>query len=346
MSLLGRLRSRRGRSRRLPSDWTRVEVAVAALLFTVAGGTGGYVAFGFGVHDALYQTVITVTTVGFQEVRPLNRDERTFTMVLAVAGTATTLYTFGAVLETVLEGRLRDLYGRRRMQRRISELSDHVIVCGWGRVGRALAKVVTGSGQALVVIDMDPERLAGVSGLSVQGDATEDAVLQAAGVERARALVAALDNDAANLLVTLSARALRPSLFIAARARLESNEEKLRRAGADRVVNPQAIGGSRLAAYVLQPNVAEFLDVVMHDGSLEFRLEEVTVGEASSVVGATLAEAELQQQTGALVLAVRQGDGSFTTNPSLAMRLAPGQVLIAIGTAAQLSLLDRTCTGG
>lgn len=331
-----------------PSKWSRVQLAVAALFITVAGGTGGYLAFGFGLHDAVYQTVITVTTVGFQEVQPLNRDQRTFTMVLAVAGTATTLYTFGAVLETVLEGRLRDLYGRRRMQRKIDALSGHVIVCGWGRVGRALAKMVAGSGTTLVVVDLDPERLAtvgeiGPEGLSVQGDATEDAVLQQAGVERARALVAALDNDAANLLVTLSARALHPQLFIAARARLESNEEKLRRAGADRVVNPQAIGGSRLAAFVLHPNVAEFLDVVMHDGSLEFRLGEVTVAPDARAAGHPLSAIQLESQRGALVLAVRNPDGSFVTNPPLDLVLAPGQVLIAIGTAAQLGALEALC---
>lgn len=333
-----------------PSDWSRVQLAVAALVVTVAGGTGGYLAFGFGFHDAIYQTVITVTTVGFQEVQPLNRDQRTFTMVLAVAGTATTLYTFGAVLETVLEGRLRDLYGRRRMQRKIDELSGHVIVCGWGRVGRALAKVVAGSGASLVVVDLDPERLGtmgelSLEGLSVQGDATEDVVLQRAGVERARALVAALDNDAANLLVTLSARALNPRLFIAARARLESNEEKLRRAGADRVVNPQAIGGSRLAAFVLQPNVAEFLDVVMHDGSLEFRLGEVTVAPDARASGHPLSAIQRESQRGALVLAVRNPDSTFVTNPPQDLVLSPGQVLIAIGTASQLGALGELCQG-
>ncbi|MFN0026153.1 MAG: potassium channel family protein [Acidimicrobiales bacterium] len=330
------------------SDWSGVRLAIAALVVTISGGTAGYLAFGFGLHDAVYQTVITVTTVGFQEVQPLNRDQRTFTMVLAVAGTATTLYTFGAVLETVLEGRLRDLYGRRRMQRRIDELSDHVIVCGWGRVGRALAKMVAGSGTSLVVIDIDPERLGTASGIGpggfvVLGDATEDSVLQQAGVERARALVGALDNDAANLLVTLSARALNPQLFIAARARLESNEEKLRRAGADRVVNPQAIGGSRLAAFVLQPNVAEFLDVVMHDGSLEFRLGEVTVAANAPAAGQPLSSIQRETQRGALVLAVRNPDSTFVTNPPHDLVLAPGQVLIAIGTASQLGALGELC---
>ncbi len=325
-----------------------MQLAVAALVVTVAGGTGGYLAFGFGLHDAVYQTVITVTTVGFQEVQPLDRDQRTFTMILAVAGTATTLYTFGAVFETVLEGRLRDLYGRRRMQRKIDGLSGHVIVCGWGRVGRALAKMVAGSGATLVVVDLDPERLEtvgelGVAPLCVQGDATEDVVLQQAGVERARALVAALDNDAANLLVTLSARALNPQLFIAARARLESNEEKLRRAGADRVVNPQAIGGSRLAAFVLQPNVAEFLDVVMHDGSLEFRLGEVTVAADAKVAGHPLSAIQQESQRGALVLAVRNPEGSFVTNPPHDVLVLPGQVLIAIGTASQLGALAELC---
>jgi voltage-gated potassium channel len=322
----------------------RARVAVGALAVVIASGTLGYVLFGFGLLDALYQTVTTVTTVGFQEVRPLGPGERLFTMGLIVFGVGTVLYALSAVIEGLLEGHLRDQYGRRRMERTIEGMSGHVIVCGWGRVGRAMAGFVSGAETPVVVIDRDPERLEGIGLPTVVGDATEDAVLRRAGIERARALVAALDTDAGNLFVTVSARALQPSLFVVARARLEGTEEKLRRAGADRVVNPQRIGGARMAAFVLQPNVAEFLDVVMHDGRLEFRLEEVKVTASSPVAGASLRDAHVRDETGALVLALRHPDGRFTTNPEPDQRIAAGDVLIAVGTAAQLGALERYVT--
>ncbi len=322
------------------SDWRRVRIAVTALTAVVLVGWIGYMALGIGALDALYQTVTTVTTVGFREVVEFGTAEKWFTIVLVIVGTGTALYTFGTVLEAVLEGRLKDLYGRRRMERNIANMSGHVIVCGWGRVGRSLTQIVAGSGLQVVVVDQDAERVAGIVYPSVLGDATDDATLQRAGIERARALVSALDTDASNLFVTLSARAINADLFIVSRARGDGNDDKLLRAGADRVVNPQAIGGARMAAFVLQPNVAEFLDVVMHDGSLEFRLEEVTVPAGSGLVGQSVREAHVRDRTGALVLALRHADGSFTTNPDPETVLAAGQVLIAVGTAEQLCALE------
>ena len=326
------------------TEWRRVRLAAVALAGVIVFGSLGYLALGFGFLDAVYQTVTTITTVGFSEAKPFGAGEKVFTIVLVVVGTGIALYTFGTILEAVLEGRLKDLYGRRRMERTIANLSGHVIVCGWGRVGRALAQIVAGSGQAVVVVDRDADRLAASAHPYVLGDATDDDTLRRAGIDRARALVPALDSDAANLFVTVSARALRPDLFIVARARGEGNDEKLLRAGADRVVNPQAIGGARMAAFVLQPNVAEFLDVVMHDGSMEFRLEELTLADGSSLAGLALRDARISERTGALVLALRNPNGSFVTNPDPGTTLAPSQVLIAMGTADQLSQLERLTT--
>lgn len=326
------------------SEWRRVRIAVTALTVVVLIGWVGYRILGISSLDALYQTVTTITTVGFREVVPFGTSEKIFTIVLVIVGTGTALYTFGTVLEAVLEGRLRDLYGRRRMERTITNLSGHVIICGWGRVGRSLAQIVAGQGQKVVVVDRDEERLEGSAHPFVIGDATDDDVLRRAGIERCRALVPALDTDAANLFVTVSARAMRPDLFIVTRARGDGNDEKLLRAGADRVVNPQAIGGARMAAFVLQPNVAEFLDVVMHDGSMEFRLEEVAVPASSPLIGQSLRDTHLRDRTGALVLALRQ-DGHFRTNPSPESVLREGQVLIAIGTADQLAALEQLIKG-
>ena len=319
---------------------SRLPLALSLLLAVFVVGTVGYVALGFSVLDAAYQTVTTVATVGFREVRPLDDTGKVFTIGLILVGVGTALYTFSVVLETLIEGDLIELFGRRRMQRRIDAMNGHVIVCGWGRVGRAIVEQLTADGVELVIVDYDPARLEDLDLPWVLGDATEDRILERAGLPRARALVAALESDAGNLFVTVSARALRSDLFIVARARVEATEEKLRRAGADRVVNPQSIGGARIAAFLLQPHVTEFLDVVMHDRDLEFRLEEVLVPDGAPIAGRSIRDAHLRDRTGALVLAVRERDGSFTTNPSPDTVIREGQILIVIGTSSQLEALS------
>jgi voltage-gated potassium channel len=326
-------------------DSRRPALALAALLAVIVGGTVGYVLLGFSVLDAAYQTVTTVTTVGFREVEPLSTTGKIFTIFLIVFGVGTALYALVLVIETLLERELPAVFGRRRMERRITGMRNHVVVCGWGRVGKAIARDVAGSGADIVVIDSDPNRFDEMRYPAVLGDATDDAVLERAGVLRARAVVAALSTDAGNLFVTISARALRPDLFIVARVRTEENEDKLLRAGADRVVNPQSIGGARMAAFVVQPHVTEFLDVVMHDRGIEFRLEEIAVPERSPITGSSIRDAQVRDRTGALVLALRDRDGRFTTNPSPSTVIQAGQVIIAIGTPNDLGALERLIAG-
>lgn len=230
------------------------------------------------------------------------------------------------------------------MERQIQGMRGHVIVCGWGRVGRAIARYVARAGEQVVVIDRDPGRLAELPYPTVQGDVTDDAVLLQAGIEHARVLVAALETDADNLYVVLSGRTLRPDLVIIARARTESSEPKLERAGADHVVNPQRLGGNRMAAFALQPHVVDYLDVVMHDGSMEIRLDEVAVIPGSQLAGQTISSARIHDTTGALVLALRYPDGTFLTNPPATASIEPGQVLIAVGTDEQVAALQRMAT--
>ncbi|MEL7209905.1 MAG: potassium channel protein, partial [Actinomycetota bacterium] len=291
--------------------WRRVQLGVGLLAVVTAIGTIGYSILGLGVLDALYQTVTTISTVGFREVGEPTESFKRFTIVLVIGGVGAALYTLSMLFETLVEGRLTDRFGRRRMQRRIDETSGHVIVCGWGRVGRSIAGFITGAGQEVVIVDVDPERVDTLEHPSVVGDATVDETLRQAGIDRASTLVAALHTDASNIFVTLSARALKPDLFIVARARVEGAEPKLLQAGANRVVNPQLIGGARMGALATQPHVAEFLDVVMHDGSLEFRLAEVPVAAGSELDGPTLRDAHIRDRTGGLVLAIRDGDGDF-----------------------------------
>jgi len=302
---------------------------------------------GFGFLDALYQTVTTITTVGFREVEPLEGAGQIFTMLLILAGVGTALYTLTMLIETVVEGHIGAAMDRRRIDRRIASLHGHVIVCGWGRVGQAAARELESAKKQLVVVDSDPERVATSQGaLYVAGDASDEDVLRHAGIERAAALVSAVSTDAANLFITLSARSLRPDLFIVARAREESTVDKLLRAGADRVVNPQEIGGARIAAFVSRPRVTEFLDVVMHTGATELLLEEVKLPPDSGLVGVSLGEARVRDHTGALVLAVHDERDGLISSPTASAVIKPGQTLIAIGTPAQLERLAALAQGG
>lgn len=319
--------------------------ALALVTVALAGTLGYWLLFDFGLLDAAYQTITTITTVGFREVEPLSSAGKVFTIFVILFGAGTALYTFGATFEMLLEGDLSRSRRRRRMDHEIDRLSDHVIVCGWGRVGKAIAANATKNGMPIVIVDSAAERLRDTDVPHIVGDATDDAVLLQAGLERARALIAAIDTDADNLYVTLSGRSLRPDLFIIARARDESSDAKLRRAGADRVVNPQAIGGARMAAFAAQPHVAEFLDVMMHQGDVEFRLEEVVIEESSPLAGVALDSASIRDRTGALILALRNGDGVFARNPPAGTRLQRGHVLIAMGTPGELAALSALAKG-
>lgn len=306
-------------------------------------GTIGYRLFGLSWVDAAYQTLTTITTVGFRELGEFGTAEKVFTMAVIVTGVSTALYTLTLFMQMVVEGQLLEFVGRRRMDRKIADMRGHVIVCGWGRVGKAVAHDLSRNGRKVVVVDQNPERLVDVGYPTIVGDATADATMRAAGVEHASALVAALQGDAENLFVTLSSRALNPGLFIVARARAEESIDKLSRAGADRVVNPQELGAARMASFVVQPNVAEFVDVVMHERSMDFRMQEVEITAGSRLAGVTLRDANLRRDAGVLVLAVRGDDGSFTTNPDPDLVIHVGNVIIAVGTDDALALLEKVC---
>jgi voltage-gated potassium channel len=249
-------------------------------------------------------------------VHKFSAGQQVFTIVLILTGVGTVAYTFSMLVETLVEGYLADEFGRRRMRRQINGMRDHVVVCGWGRVGRAT-----------------------VAGPSVCGDATDEEVLRAAGIERARVLITALNGDAENLYVALTGRSMRNDLFIVSRTASDAAVPKLLQAGADRVVNPQDLGGARMAALAVQPHVAEFLDVVMHDGSLEFRLQEIDVPAASPLAGQTLRSARVHARTGVLVLAVRHPGQDFRTNPPPEEQISGGDVMVVIGNTGQVASL-------
>ena len=324
----------------------RISIAVLALAMVIVAGTAGYVVLGFGLLDALYQTVTTVATVGYREVRPLGPVGQVFTMVLILLGVGTVLYNLGVLVEAVTEGHLREYLWRRHMDRDIAQLRDHVIVCGHGRVGRSATRQLLDTGQQVVVVDSDPSRLEGLTTAHVLGDAASDDTLREAGIEHARALVCALGTDAETMYATLSARALRPDLVIISRARTLDSKEKLVLAGATRAVNPQLIGGRRMASFALNADVAEFLDEVMHEDDLDFRIEQVRLGDHSPLVDHTVGEVDVPGLSGCQLLAVRRPrKGAFLPTPAPDTRLDPGATLIVFGTPEQVNTLRASASG-
>jgi voltage-gated potassium channel len=319
----------------------RAAQGMASVVAVLVLGSVGYSLLGLDPLDAVYQTVITVFAVGFTEYGEVDDTYQVFTIGVVLVGTGTVLFTLTMVIDAMVEGRLSDEVRRRRMQQRIDHLTGHTVVCGMGQVGASLVVELRGSGRTVVAVDRDAAALRRVSGSMVEGDATDDAVLARCGVARAGTLVVAMDHDADNLYVTLSARQMNEALFIVARANQASAEAKLLQAGADRVVNPHRIGGARMAALVTQPHVAEFLDVIMHDRELEVRLAEAVLTDKSPFCGRTLADCAIRDVSGATVVAVRRSDGSFDTNPGAASFLNLHDVIIALGTAEQLEHLRK-----
>lgn len=321
--------------------WQRVAIGLLAVTIVVLVGWIGYRAMGMPWLDSIYQTVITITTVGYTELGLTEANAtqyRVFTMFIAVFGTASVLYTLGVLVDTLIEGSLNDELRRRRMLKSIDDLHDHVIICGWGRVGNAVATFVRRSGGEVVIIDREPQ--AEESDFAVVlGEATDDDILRAAGIDRAKTIIAALDHDADNLFVCLSARALRPDLFIVARTNDQKNEAKFAQAGADRVINPHEIGGSRMAALALQPHVAEFLDEVLHDEGHDVAVNEVVVPIGSPMAGRALMDLRAEDGRRSLIIAIRQDDGRYHTNPAPQTTLHGGDVIIALGSADELARL-------
>jgi voltage-gated potassium channel len=334
----------RRRRRRLVQEerdpWRRFRGGLLVLATVLIVGTVGYTIIGIPPFDALYQTAITITTVGYGEIGPeaeLDTAYRVFTLVLVLVGASSAIYTVSVLLETIVEGSLNDGWRRRRMDRLISTMDDHVIIAGWGRVGRSIAAYAARHDADVVAIDLD-EQLRSSSTPIVIGDANDDDVLVAAGIERAAVLIAALSSDAENLSLTLTARSLNPGLFIVARTSSQRHERKFAQAGADRVVNPYEIGGSRMGAIALQPHVAEFLDEVLHDESHDVEIHEVVVQERSELDGVTIGSIAARVRS-PLVVAVRSPGQRFVTNPDAERQVGAGDVLIVLGNSEALGPL-------
>ncbi len=312
-----------------------VFTAVAFALVLLVGLFGYQVVEGLGALDALYMTVITITTVGFREVAELGPGGKILTMGLIGGGVVTVTYAAFTTAEYVVEGHLRDELERRRMDRGISNLSGHTIVCGYGRVGRHLAATLDRDGAPFVVVDNDEDKLEDVADhgyLRVRGDATEEHVLAEAGIARAATLVACVNTDADNVLVTLTSKGMHPDCTVIARVKADENERKLQRAGADRVISPSTIGGRRIAQILTRPTVADFLDGIA-GGATDYTLEEVTVRAGGELDGLSLRDAGIREQFHCTVLALRHAsDEHLDSHPAPTAELVVGDVLVVMGS--------------
>ena len=321
----------------------RLAASLAMLsLLTLTGMVGYHLIEGAPLGDALYMTVLTISTVGFAEVFPLSTGGRVLTAFLIIVGVGTALYTAATALEIGLERFMGGEVRQRRMSRAIEKLSDHVIVCGFGRVGRNSWQALCEEDVPSVVVESDPAAAAKaveVGALAVEGDATRNDVLASAGIERARALIACVRNDNDNLVIVLSAKHQRRDLPVIARATEVEAEEKLRLAGADRVVSPQLVGAQRLAALAAEPELDDFVDVILHGRLVEFRIEEIAVPDGSPLAGKSLRESAIRDQSGALVLGVENPAGELNFNPDPDFRILAGAMVIALGDADQIDRL-------
>lgn len=333
---------------------TQVAALERRLLFALAllAGVIGCAALGYyliGDHwsplDAPYMAVITVTTVGFTEVHPLTPFERGYTILVILGGVGAFTFAATSVANYLIAGQLGGMLERHRMENTIAGMQQHYIVCGFGRMGEQVAREFRRAGRDIVVIDSAEDALERAHGAGfpiVRGDAGDDEILRHAGIERAAGLVAVVEDDAANLLVTLSARGLNPRLLIVARANQQSSEPKLLKAGANRVLWPYGVGGRRLAQMALRPTVVEFLDVVMHDDRMELVLEEAIVVAGAPLEDQKIGSAHVRERTGASIVAVRRS-GKLMASPAPQDSLQAGDVLVVLGTQDQIRQLRALC---
>jgi len=320
----------------------RFRAGLIGLAGLIVLSTGAYVAFaGASVFDALYMVVTTITTVGFKEVFPLDASGRIITMVTVLTGFGLGFYTASAGIEHLLilaESR-RSTRSASMLQTMLDTLDNHVILCGFGRVGSGVWDHLRSRGVEVLVVEADPVRAdeaVAAGAHTLTGDATHNAVLAAAGIERARALVACVTSDADNLVIVLSARSLAPGLHIVSRAGEAEWEDKLRLAGADRVVAPQVVGSERLAAMAVETSLAEMFDVVVDGRPVEFAVDEVVISGQSPVAGETLERSGFRRLTGALLLAVEDPASRTLATPGPEQRLDAGTAVIVIGTPSQV----------
>ena len=328
-----------------PWSWARGPgLAVILFLIVTAVGTAGYmVVEGWSPWDAFYMTIISVTTVGYREVHATSFAGQVWTVFVLLAGVSTLFYTASVVMAEIVEGGLRKGLESRRFNRMLEQLKDHFIICGYGRIGGVIADEFQRQGIPYVVVDRDPDRVHAViarGGMAVEADASREDVLRRIGIERARGLIAAVGTDAENVYTVLTARVLRPDLFIIARIESEDAEPKLKRAGADRVLSPYQLGGVQMAATALRPAVVDFMRLATSSERLDLAAEQIEVKANSRFVGASIRDANLRQDFGVIVVAIKRAAGHMEFNPAPEAIIGGNDQLVVLGHPDQLKALE------
>ena len=322
---------------------------IFALIFitcVVIAGSAGYMLIeGWSCLDSLYMTIITIASVGYKEIHDLSANGRIFTIILIISGVGSVTYALTTIAKIVVEGEIQEIFGRKRLEKKIKELKNHYIVCGYGRMGRIICRELKEKDIKFVIIEKEPDTFeSGEETLVLKGDATKDENLKEAGIEKAKGLISVLPTDAENLFVVLSARELNPKLFIVARAGEEGSEQKLLRAGADRVVSPYHIGGLRIAHTVLKPAVVDFIEFATKSGNIDLQMEEITVQNNSKLAGLTLDECGIGRDLGIIVVAIKNASGDMKFNPTFRTAIKAGDTLIALGEIPKLKTLEDMAT--
>jgi voltage-gated potassium channel len=324
-------------------EWKKTVICVLIFFAIIVSGTIGYMIIeGWDFTDAFYMSVITLTTVGYSEVHELGNTGKIFTVVLILAGVGVIVYIISMLAQFVVEGRLRQVLGRHKLEKKIQGLKDHYIVCGYGRVGETICSMFSTKSLKLVVIEKDPEKTAllhekGV--LHVAGEATDEETLTAAGIEHAGSLITVLGNDRDNVYVTLSARGLNSGLFIMARSSDVGSGRKLLRAGADKVVSPYRIGARRMAQMILRPALTDFLDLAMMDKNIDIQMEEISVKASSRLIGIPLQDSGIRRDLNLIIIAVKKDSGDMLFNPSSRATIEAGDIVIVVGERNNLEKL-------
>jgi voltage-gated potassium channel len=320
----------------------------SGILLIVTGGTLGFIWIEhYPPFDAFYMTLITISTVGYEELHPLSFWGRIFNSFLIFFGVTIMLLAVGGMTQVIIELELTQYFGKRRTRKMIDKLQDHIIVCGFGRVGRGAAHELRRAGVPFLIVDKSEDRVDWAirdGMLGVLADATDDETLKQAGILRARGLIATLQSDADNLFVILSAKALKPELQVAARVASEQSEKKMRLAGADHVFAPYDMTGNRMAQVMLKPHVFQFIDFTTKNMGLDVGIEQFSVSAASEFASKSLAESKIRSELGVIVLAIRKSDGRMEFNPPAEAEIQSGDFLIVMGEQTSLQKLEQLLT--
>jgi len=324
----------------------KILISIAILFIILSFGTSGYMLIEeCGFTDAVYMTVISITTVGFSEVIPLSPAGKYFTMFLIFGGVGLFLYVVSLITEAMIEGGLQTFLGRRNMEKKLAGLKGHYIVCGFGRIGKVISKILHENRRTFVIIENNPEEIRAIEELGylvLQGDSTSDDTLKKAHIDDARALIAVTSSDADNVYVILSARVLKPDIFIIARSSGKKGaESKLLRAGANKVFSPYEIGARRMAQSLVRPTVIDFIDLTVHDGELGLRLEELRVSEKASFANKTLMQSGIRSEHDLIVVAIKREKGEMLFNPSPNTDILPGDILVVLGEHTNIQGLEK-----